>query len=44
MGLATGETMAHLNCLLGRRRISRNTDADGVHWYRQIPETAEYDD
>ena len=44
MGLATGETMAHLNCLLGRRRICRETDADGVHWYRQIPETADYED
>lgn len=44
MGLATGETMAHLNCLLGRRRICRTTDDAGVHWYRQIPETAEFDD
>lgn len=37
LGLATGETMAHLNCLLGRRSITRTTDAQGVHWYEQIP-------
>ena len=43
-GLATGETLANLNCLLGRRRITRSMDADGVNWYQQIPETAEYDD
>lgn len=43
LGLATGETIAHLNCLLGRRRINRSTDKQGVDWYVQIPETAEYD-
>ena len=43
MGLAIGETIAHLNCLLGRHRITRSRDAQGVDWYRQIPETAEYD-
>lgn len=44
MGLATGETLAHLNCLLGRRRIERTTDEHGVHWYQQIPESIDYDD
>ena len=43
IGLAIGETIAHLNCLLGRHRITRSRDAQGVDWYRQIPETAEYD-
>jgi glyoxylase-like metal-dependent hydrolase (beta-lactamase superfamily II) len=43
LGLATGETLAHLNCLLGRHRITRATDAEGVNWYEQIPETADYD-
>ena len=44
LGLATGETLAHLNCLLGRRRITRKRDAQGVDWYEQIPETAGFDD
>ena len=44
MGLATGETLAHLNCLLGRRRIIRTADENGVYWYEQIPETAEYEE
>jgi glyoxylase-like metal-dependent hydrolase (beta-lactamase superfamily II) len=43
MGLATGETLAHLNCLLGRRRITRERDAGGVDWYQQLPETAGFD-
>jgi glyoxylase-like metal-dependent hydrolase (beta-lactamase superfamily II) len=38
-GLATGEAIAHLNCLLGRRRISRQRDENGVDWYRQKPDT-----
>ncbi len=44
IGLATGETMAHLNCLLGRRRITRRRDESGVDWYLQKPETAGFDD
>jgi glyoxylase-like metal-dependent hydrolase (beta-lactamase superfamily II) len=44
LGMATGETLAHLNCLLGRRRITRERDEQGVYWYRQITETAEADD
>ena len=43
IGLATGETLAHLNCLLGHRRITRTRDEHGVDWYQNIPEQAEYD-
>ncbi len=31
--MATGEAVAHLNWLLIRDRITRTTDAQGVHWY-----------
>lgn len=34
--MATGEAIAHLNWLLARDRVSRTTDADGVHWYQTI--------
>jgi hypothetical protein len=44
LGLATGETLAHLNCLLGRRRVTRTRDEQGVDWYEQIAATAEADD
>ena len=43
LGLATGETLAHLNCLLHRGRISRELDDNGIYWYQQVPETAEFD-
>ncbi len=43
MGLAIGETLAHLNCLLGRRRITRTKDAQGVNWYQQNTATSDYD-
>jgi glyoxylase-like metal-dependent hydrolase (beta-lactamase superfamily II) len=43
MGLATGETLAHLNCLLGRRSITFTTDSEGVKWYEQNPATSDYD-
>ncbi len=33
--LATGETLAHLNCLIGRRMVQRKRDPDGVDWYVQ---------
>ena len=33
--LATGETLAHLNCLIGRQMIRRWVDEDGVAWYQQ---------
>ena len=32
-GLATGETLAHLNCLLARGLITREMDDKGVNWY-----------
>jgi glyoxylase-like metal-dependent hydrolase (beta-lactamase superfamily II) len=44
LGMATGETVAHLNCLLGRRRITRKRDDNGVDWYHQIATTAEFDE
>lgn len=44
LGLATGETLAHLNCLLGRRRITRERDPQGVDWYRQIPAAVGFDE
>jgi len=33
-GMATGESIAHLNCLRARGRMTRTTDANGVDWYR----------
>ena len=44
INLATGETLAHLNCLLHRHRITRTRDADGVDWYEQISATADFDE
>lgn len=37
LGMATGEAVAHLNCLLERGLAVRETDADGVHRYRAAP-------
>jgi glyoxylase-like metal-dependent hydrolase (beta-lactamase superfamily II) len=34
LGLATGESLAHLNCLIARGQASRARDADGVDWYQ----------
>jgi glyoxylase-like metal-dependent hydrolase (beta-lactamase superfamily II) len=34
IGMATGEALAHLNCLIGRGLATRTRDADGVDWYR----------
>lgn len=34
LGMATGESIAHLNYLLHRDEIRREIDADGVTWYR----------
>jgi glyoxylase-like metal-dependent hydrolase (beta-lactamase superfamily II) len=36
MNMATGESIAHLNCLLGRKLAAREVDASGVAWYRRI--------
>lgn len=43
LGLATGETLANLNCLLRRRRIHRSQDDAGVYWYVQDPDTVDED-
>ncbi len=34
LGMATGESIAHLNCLLGRGQAVRTRDAVGVTWYQ----------
>ncbi|WP_166575657.1 MBL fold metallo-hydrolase [Caulobacter sp. SLTY] len=34
MGMATGESLAHINCLIGRGRVVAEQDGDGVTWYR----------
>ncbi len=34
LGMATGESIAHLNCLIGRGQAVRETDGSGVSWYR----------
>jgi glyoxylase-like metal-dependent hydrolase (beta-lactamase superfamily II) len=34
LGMATGESLAHLNCLVGRGRASVSHDDKGVAWYR----------
>ena len=33
LGMATGEALAHLNCLIRRGRVRRELDAEGVAWY-----------
>jgi hypothetical protein len=35
MSMATGESIAHLNCLIARKLAARETDAAGVAWYRR---------
>lgn len=34
LGMATGESVAHLNCLIGRGLARREVDEAGVAWYR----------
>ena len=34
LGLATGESLAHLNCLMARGQATRTRDENGVDWYR----------
>ncbi len=34
LSLATGEALAHLNCLIYRNRVARTLDAEGIAWYR----------
>ncbi len=36
LGLATGESLAHLNCLIARGEAVRERDASGVDWYRAL--------
>ena len=36
LGMATGESLAHLNCLMARGRAVRETDPSGVDWYRAV--------
>jgi glyoxylase-like metal-dependent hydrolase (beta-lactamase superfamily II) len=36
LGMATGESLAHLNCLVRRGRATGQADADGVVWYRAM--------
>jgi glyoxylase-like metal-dependent hydrolase (beta-lactamase superfamily II) len=36
LGMATGEALAHLNCLMHRGLAVRETDADGISWYRAV--------
>jgi glyoxylase-like metal-dependent hydrolase (beta-lactamase superfamily II) len=35
-GMATGESLAHLNCLRARGRVRRTADKDGIDWYESI--------
>lgn len=37
LGMATGESLAHLNCLVRRGQITRTRDAEGVDWYQTQP-------
>jgi glyoxylase-like metal-dependent hydrolase (beta-lactamase superfamily II) len=34
LGMATGEALAHLNCLMARGQALRERDTSGVDWYR----------
>jgi glyoxylase-like metal-dependent hydrolase (beta-lactamase superfamily II) len=34
LGMATGESLAHINCLIRRGKAVRDVDNDGVAWYR----------
>ena len=36
LGMATGESLACLNYLLHRGEVTRETDAEGVAWYRNV--------
>ena len=36
LGMATGEAVAHLNCLIARGVVVRERDGDGVDWYQSI--------
>jgi len=36
LGLATGESLAHLNCLIARGQAVRTRDEHGVDWYQAV--------
>jgi hypothetical protein len=36
LGMATGESLAHLNCLIGRGKVVSEPDDQGVLWYRAV--------
>jgi glyoxylase-like metal-dependent hydrolase (beta-lactamase superfamily II) len=36
LGMASGEALAHLNCLMARGQAVRERDASGVDWYRAV--------
>jgi glyoxylase-like metal-dependent hydrolase (beta-lactamase superfamily II) len=36
LSMATGESIAHLNCLIGRGAAARELDGTGVAWYRRV--------
>lgn len=36
LGMATGESLAHINCLISRGQMTKTTDAEGVHWYQTV--------
>jgi len=35
-GMATGESLSHLNCLIARGQLTRTRDADGIDWYQRV--------
>ena len=43
LNLAAGETLAHLNCLIGRKMATFEEDEQGVYWYQQVPEARQFD-
>jgi glyoxylase-like metal-dependent hydrolase (beta-lactamase superfamily II) len=36
IGMASGESLAHLNYLVGLGKANRETDGAGVHWWRRV--------
>ncbi len=35
-GMAAGESLAHLNCMIARGQIAKEADKDGVDWYGRV--------
>ena len=35
-GMATGESLAHLNCMIARGHIAKEADKNGVDWYGRV--------